>query len=180
MRYAINKKTTANEIKKLRKDLRLTQKEFAELLGVSKPTVERWEASNTDIEGPIATTVWLMTNNIDLIYSLEIPAKKTNMRLSYMYKDDLCTLIDVDEVNQKIYIKNYKTNNMFKAFGVNENPTYDDYLEFIESRCFPRTRDKMKIMLRELNIPFYDPILIIEKTKGRMAEDDFWIDIERN
>ena len=68
---------------------------------------------------------------------------------------------------------------MFRAFGVNETPSFEDYEEFIESRCFPRTRDKMKIMLEGLGIPFYDPILIVEKTGGRMAEDDFWIKIER-
>ena len=33
--------------------------------------------------------------------------------------------------------------------------------------------------LRELDLPFYDPMMIIEKTEGRMAEDDFWIQIER-
>ena len=64
------------------------------------------------------------------------------------------------------------------AFGRNENPDYKDYEEFLESRCFPRTRDKMKIMLEELNLPFYDPFLIVQKTEGRMAEDDFWIQIE--
>ena len=51
--------------------------------------------------------------------------------------------------------------------------------EFLESRCFPRSRDKMKLVLKDLDIPFYDPILIIEKTQGRMAEDDFWLRIER-
>ena len=35
----------------------------------------------------------------------------------------------------------------------------------------------MKLMLRELNLPFYDPFLIIQKTQGRMAEDDFRIEI---
>ena len=29
------------------------------------------------------------------------------------------------------------------------------------------------------DVPFYDPFMIIEKTEGRMAEDDFWIRIER-
>ena len=33
--------------------------------------------------------------------------------------------------------------------------------------------------LKELNLPFYDPFMIIQKTQGRMAEDDFWIQIER-
>ena len=60
-----------------------------------------------------------------------------------------------------------------------ENPTIEDYNEFLESRCFPRTRDKMKLVLRDLGIPFYDPYLIIQKTEGRMAEDDFWLKIER-
>ena len=44
---------------------------------------------------------------------------------------------------------------------------------------FPRTSDKMKLILKDLDLPFYDPFMIIEKTEGRMAEDDFWIRIER-
>lgn len=68
---------------------------------------------------------------------------------------------------------------MFRAFGIVENPKYEEYLEFLESRCFPRTRDKMKLVLEDLDLPFYEPFMIIEKTEGRMAEDDFWIKIER-
>ena len=68
---------------------------------------------------------------------------------------------------------------MLRAFGVNNEPDYDDYEQFLESRCFPRTRDKMKLELKRLDIPFYDPILIIEKTLGRMEEDEFYIEIER-
>ena len=37
----------------------------------------------------------------------------------------------------------------------------------------------MKLMLKELGLPFYDPLMIIGKTKGRMAEDDFSIEIKR-
>ena len=55
----------------------------------------------------------------------------------------------------------------------------DDYKEFLESRCFPRTRDKMKLVLEDIGLPFYDTFMIIEKTQGRMAEDDFWIRIEK-
>jgi len=35
----------------------------------------------------------------------------------------------------------------------------------------PKERDKMKLVLKELDIPFYDSMLIIEKTNGRMAND---------
>ena len=37
--------TTAREIKQIRKELHLTQKEFAEFVNCSKPTIERWERS---------------------------------------------------------------------------------------------------------------------------------------
>ena len=45
--------TTAKEIKRIRKELHLTQKEFAEFINCSKPTVERWERSEEVIRGPI-------------------------------------------------------------------------------------------------------------------------------
>ena len=68
---------------------------------------------------------------------------------------------------------------MFRAFGREEKPDFQMYEEFLRSRCFPETRDKMKLVLKDLNLPFYDPFMIIEKTEGRMAEDNFWIRIER-
>ena len=89
------------------------------------------------------------------------------------------TIIDVNEMKREVHILNYTDNLMFRAFGVVENPDYQMYLDFLESRCFPRSRDKMKLILKDLGLPFYDPFMIIEKTEGRMAEDDFWIRIER-
>lgn len=85
----------------------------------------------------------------------------------------------MNEPERKVKVKNYTDKIMFCAFGVVETPDYDQYLEFLESRCFPSSRDKMKLILKDLDLPFYDPMMIIEKTEGRMAEDDFWIRIER-
>lgn len=85
----------------------------------------------------------------------------------------------MNEPERKVKVKNYTDKIMFRAFGVVETPDYDQYLEFLESRCFPSIRDKMKLILKDLDLPFYDPMMIIEKTEGRMAEDDFWIRIER-
>ena len=99
--------------------------------------------------------------------------------MSYMFRDELCTVIDVDEINRSVEIVNYSRHLLKRAFGEIEKPSYQQYEEFLESRCFPPTRDKMKLVLREYDIPFYDPMMIIEKTEGRMAEDDFWIRIER-
>ena len=76
-------------------------------------------------------------------------------------------------------LNNYKDNIMFQAFGNLKEPTYEDYEVFLELRCFPKSRDKMKLILKDLDLPFYDPLMIIQKTEGRMAEDHFWIQIER-
>lgn len=167
----------AEQIKEKRKSLGLTQKDFAELIGVSKPTVERWETSDKPISGPIVQLLKLLTP--EYIESIKIPEKVFPIRIWYMYKEDVCTLIDVNEGKQIVKIKNYTNKIQFRAFGVNETPSFQDYEDFLKSRCFPETRDKMKLILRDLNLPFYDPLMIIERTQGRMAEDDFWIRVDR-
>lgn len=177
--YITPKYTTAEEIKRVRNSLNLTQKEFASFIGVSKPTVERWEAGDGQITGPVVFLIEILKRSPDLQKEFEIPDKETPIRLKYYYRDMLCTIIDVDEAKQKVKIRNYTDNLIFRAFGRNEKPTFKDYEEFLESRCFPRGRDKMKLMLKQYDIPFYDPFLIIEKTGGRMEEDDFHIEIER-
>ena len=177
--YNVSDAITADELKECRKKLGMTQKEFAKLLGVSKPTLERWETSKKKLTGPVVLLMDLLSEHEEWLESREIPALKYPLRMWYMYKNKKCTLIDVDETNEKIWVKNYVRNIMFRAFGANSEPTYEDFKEFLKSRCFPETRDKMKIQLEALGIPFYDPMLIIGKTQGRMAEDDFWIFIER-
>lgn len=179
LEYAVPSYITATELKRVRGNLRLTQREFANLVGCSKPTIERWETSTGKITGPIVLLVHMLDKYPEELEELEIPEKKYPLRLRYMHDDTLCTIIDVDEMHQKVRIKNYANHIMFRAFGVNEKPTFEDYREFLKSRCFPETRDKMKLILKEMGLPFYDPFLIIKKTEGRMAEDHFWIKIER-
>lgn len=169
----------SDDVKNVRKKLGLTQAEFADLMGCSKPTVVRWESSEDIITGPVVLAVYALQNDYRLRDKIVLPPMKYRLRLSYMYRGSLCTIIDVDETNEKIEILNFCDNIQFRAFGSVKNPTYSDYLEFIESRCFPRTRDKIKLVLEDLNLPFYDPLMIIEKTQGKMAEDDFWIEVER-
>lgn len=177
--YNIPNKLAPSRMREFRKKMKMSQAEFAAFVGVSRPTIERAEKSSELIVGPLAMLVNILADNVDYIKTQEFPTKELPLRLFYMYDDKCCTLIDVDEANQQIRIKNFVTNIYFLAFGANKNPSYEDYTEFLESRCFPATRDKMKIQLEMLGLPFYDPLLIIEKTNGRMAEDNFWIKIER-
>ena len=101
----------------------------------------------------------------------------TMLRLNYMNRNDLCTTIDVDFKHEKIKIKNYTDKIPLRAFGVVENPTWEDFQWFLKDRCFPETRAHLKWVLSDVGVPFYDPLMIIEKTKGKMAEDQQWIEV---
>lgn len=170
---------TAKEIKKVRKSLALTQDEFAQFINCSKRTVERWESSSEMITGPIVALIKMLEKYPEYVDTVKLPERTTPIRLWYMHNQTVCTIIDVNELKKEVKITNYTDKIMFRAFGINENPDFEAYKEFLESRCFPESRDKMKLILRDLDLPFYDPFMIIEKTEGRMAEDDFWIKIER-
>ena len=99
------------------------------------------------------------------------------LRLNYMNRNELCTTIDVDFKHEKIKIKNYTDKIPLRAFGVVENPTWEDFQWFLKDRCFPETRAHLKWVLSDVGVPFYDPLMIIEKTKGKMAEDQQWIEV---
>ena len=93
------------------------------------------------------------------------------MRIDYMMGDKICTRMYVNFKDEKIKIKNHTAKPLFRAFGVIENPTWEDFELFLQDRVFPRTRGDVKKLLKILDLPFYDPLSIAEKTKGRVAED---------
>lgn len=81
--FAVNEYVTSDEIKKIRKKLHLTQKEFAQLVGSSKPTIERWEKENAQIRGPIVLLIEMLNHDMDYVVSLKIPPpKKLQIRQS--------------------------------------------------------------------------------------------------
>lgn len=178
-KYAFKEELTSDDIKNFRELNNLTRSDLADLLNVSKRTVEGWEISNKKIYGPITSLLRIFNEYPEYIEKYRIPKKEYPLRLYYMENSNINTIIDVDITRHKVKIKNFTNNLLDRAFGPKEEVTYEEYEEFLESRCFPRTRDKMKIQLEMIGIPFYDPMLIIEKTKGRMAEDNYYIEIER-
>ena len=99
------------------------------------------------------------------------------LRMNYMNRQDLCTVIDVDFKHERIKIENHTNKIPLCAFGVVENPSWEDFQIFLEDRCLPRTRFGLKEILRDMGVPFHDPLLIIEKTQGRMAGDNQSIEL---
>lgn len=108
-------------------------------------------------------------------YLNEKPADGYTLRITYMYHQHPCTVIDVDFLNQRVIVQNKTKDILHRAFGVVEHPTWDDFELFLKDRCFPATRGDAKAILKDLQLTSYDPLQIAEKTKGRTAEDDMWM-----
>ena len=89
----------------------------------------------------------------------------------YYDGDTLCTVILADFTAEQICIENKVDEILDTAFGVNETPSWEDFLAFLADRCIPKTRKGLDYYLDAVGVPEYDPVLLVEKTQGRMAED---------
>lgn len=105
------------------------------------------------------------------------PAQGYTMRITYMNKHTPCTEIDVDFLNRNVRIQNYTDDILHRAFGITETPTWTDFEDFLQYRCFPATRGNAKDILRDLQIQAYDTLQIVEKTHGRITDDNMWLKI---
>lgn len=108
-------------------------------------------------------------------YLNQAPEAGYTMRMTLMYQNKPCTAIDVDFLRNRIRIQNYTKDILHRAFGVKEDPTWEDFQVFLQDRCFPKSRGNVKSILAGLGLQDYDPLQIVEKTNGRTAEDDLWL-----
>ena len=99
------------------------------------------------------------------------------LQLQFFHGDSLCTTILADETAEKVLIENHTSDPLYTAFGVNNNPDWQDYQNFLEERCISKSRAGLKEYLNAIGVSEYNPLEIIRKTKGRMAEDRSWLEV---
>jgi len=102
-----------------------------------------------------------------------------DVRLFYYYDNNLlCTEIYADFTDKTLSVKNYSTDPVKTAFGKKTLPSWNDLQTFLEERCIPRDRAGLQEYLEIYGLFEYDPLEIIKKTSGRMAEDDHWLEMK--
>ena len=99
------------------------------------------------------------------------------LQLQFYHGNSLCTTILADETAEKVLIENHTSDSLYTAFGVNNNPDWQDYQNFLEERCIPKSRAGLQEYLNAIGVDEYHPLEIIRKTKGRMAEDQSWLEV---
>lgn len=101
----------------------------------------------------------------------------TLCRLRLYDQDMLCTEIAADFSDKTLVCENHTRRLIKTAFGANTLPVWEDFQAFLEDRCIPRNRDGLKEYLEAWGLEEYDPLQIILKTHGRMAEDQQWLQV---
>ena len=99
------------------------------------------------------------------------------MIIEFRNKRGVGTTIYADFEKREIHIENHTDHILDTAFGINEHPTWEQFEKFLESRCMPRTMHHVEWLLADIGLDHYDPLSIIEKTNGRVAGDNYWLDI---
>ena len=99
------------------------------------------------------------------------------LEIRYYNGNALCTLIYADKAARDLCSENYTEQSVKTAFGKNPVPSWADLESFLEERCVPRQRAGLREYLGALGLDEYDPLDIIRKTQGRMAEDDQWMEV---
>lgn len=134
--------------------------------------------------------------NIELMFdgnSIYITAEKTieefvsqkktmghNLKkLSFYDDNELCSVIYADFTDETLKVQNYTDDVVKTAFGNNKLPTWEDFMNFLEERCIPKERSGIREYLEAIGVAEYNSLEIIQKTKGKMAEDKQWIEIEK-
>lgn len=98
--------------------------------------------------------------------------------LRYFNSDTLCTVIYADFTDKTLAVENHTGTLVKTAFGKNKLPSWDDLTSFLEERCVPRQREGLQSYLESLGLDHYDPLDIIQRTGGRMAEDQQRLTVE--
>jgi len=98
--------------------------------------------------------------------------------LRFYDNSKLCSTIYADFTEHTVIVDNQAVPPIKTAFGNNALPTWEDFQSFLAERCIPRQRAGLMEYLEVLGLDEYDPLAIIEKTGGRMAEDQQWLTVE--
>ena len=93
--------------------------------------------------------------------------------------DKLCTSIHADFTDETLTVENHVDDPVKRAFGNKTLPTWEAFQAFLEDRCVPQGRAGLREYLDVIGVGEYDPLEIIGKTAGRMAEDGQWLELER-
>ncbi len=99
--------------------------------------------------------------------------KVVDYQFDYMYRNEVVSHITV-YADGTVGILNY-TDEDWKLPFLFDNVSRDDVNMLLKGRVFDEGRPDKDDLLRDMGVPFYDPLMIVRKTRGVMIKDYFWL-----
>lgn len=99
--------------------------------------------------------------------------KSIDYEFDYMDRDDIVSHITVYK-DGSVDIENFTDNKYLLPFLFN-GVTREDVEDMFARRVFDIGRPDKYELLKQMGVPFYDPLMIILRTRGVMLRDHFWI-----
>ena len=94
------------------------------------------------------------------------------LKFDIMNRDTL--LYSIEITPEKPMVNVYTEKSVYRQFPT-DTPTNDEVLDWLEDRCFPRTRANKKEILDAMGLEEYDVLDIVKYTHGLMWEDYLWV-----
>lgn len=98
------------------------------------------------------------------------------LRINYMEEYTVCSVIDIKEEEKTLRVENRVRDFSRCAFGALECPGWEALLGFLESRCEREQVQKLRDASGH-SLSLSALFAILEKSKGRLPGDDFWLQI---
>ncbi|MBE6901170.1 MAG: hypothetical protein E7478_01715 [Ruminococcaceae bacterium] len=95
------------------------------------------------------------------------------MRSYYMCFDKCLEVFDVDISRETVVRRTVEFNALWSPFQSCE-PSFRDFEQYLESRCFPRYRANRKEIFKAIGIDYYDPWSLVHRTRGIMMDRHFY------
>ena len=73
-----------------------------------------------------------------------------------------------------VTLEKYSDDLIDKQFPT-DTPTIEEIYEWIEERCFPKSRANRDELLKAMGLSLYEPLEIVKITHGLLHEDYTWI-----
>lgn len=163
-------------LKERRKKLNLTQKELAEQTGLNIRLIQDYEQGHRDLAHASVLNAYriaaALNCNVDDLIEDDLPAKQYDgLRMSVYYCAEKTA--DVHVSKNKVFVKRYTRNAVKQIFFADQMNTFQ-LSKVFESRLWPRNRDNIDIILKSMDLEFYNPLEMVRKTHGRMYNDHIW------
>lgn len=147
-------------ISELRKNAKMTQKEFAEKYEIPVRTIQKWERNGSN---PPDYVISLVEKNMFM--------ENTELFMECYWKDEKTATVRLDD--KYAYINRYTTNPTRQLFYADKITRFE-FGEILEDRCWDKNRPDINTILELLGIDEYNPYEICKRTHGKMYQDKIW------